>query len=130
MKTPKPGTISWTDLTVPDAPAVRDFYAAVVGWKVMPIPMGGYDDYCMLPPGGRQPAAGICHARGKNADIPPQWLVYLTVPDLARSLRACKKSGGKVIAPTRKMGGAKMAIIQDPAGAVAALYQPAPPEKK
>lgn len=130
MKTPKTGTISWTDLTVPDATAVRDFYSAVVGWKVMPIPMGGYDDYCMLPPAGRQPAAGICHARGVNKDIPPQWLVYITVADLARSLRACKKSGGTILAPTRKMGGAKMAIIRDPAGAVAALYQPAPAPKK
>lgn len=27
----RPGTIMWHDLTVPDAEAVRDFYAAVVG---------------------------------------------------------------------------------------------------
>ncbi len=26
------GTVGWMDLTVPDAPALRDFYSAVVGW--------------------------------------------------------------------------------------------------
>ena len=29
---PEPGTIAWADLTVADAPAVRDFYATVAGW--------------------------------------------------------------------------------------------------
>ena len=29
MTPPKFGTISWTDLTIPNADAVRDFYAAV-----------------------------------------------------------------------------------------------------
>ncbi len=125
MKTPKPGTISWSDLTIPNADAVRDFYSAVAGWKSMPIDMGGYSDYCMIPPGARTPAAGICHARGENKGLPPQWLVYITVTNLAASLRACKKAGGKILRPTRNMGGAKMAVIRDPAGAVAALYQPA-----
>ena len=38
---PKPGTIVWWDLTVPDAAAVRDFYARVVGWTSRDHPMGG-----------------------------------------------------------------------------------------
>jgi hypothetical protein len=29
--TPKPGSITWTDLTVPNAGAVRDFYKQVGG---------------------------------------------------------------------------------------------------
>jgi uncharacterized protein len=125
MKTPKPGTISWCDLTIPDADTVRDFYSAVAGWKSAPVAMGGYNDYCMVPPGARKPAAGICHARGENKGLPPQWLVYITVPNLAASLRACKKAGGKVLHGPCNMGGAKMAVIRDPAGAVAGLYQPA-----
>jgi predicted enzyme related to lactoylglutathione lyase len=32
-KPPAPGAIAWCDLTVPDARKVRDFYAAVAGWK-------------------------------------------------------------------------------------------------
>ena len=30
---PAPGTVVWSDLTVADAGALRDFYAAVVGWE-------------------------------------------------------------------------------------------------
>jgi hypothetical protein len=127
MKTPKPGTISWCDLTIPDADRVKDFYAAVAGWGVMPIEMGGYNDYCMLPAGSKVPAAGICHARGINADAPPQWLVYISVSNLAASLKACAKQGGEIIRPATAIGDAKMAIIRDPAGAVAGLFQPPQP---
>lgn len=130
MTTPKFGTVSWFDLTVPDADAVRDFYSKVAGWGVMPVEMEGYNDYCMMPPGSEQPAGGICHARGPNAGIPPQWLIYITVENLARSLKACTAQGGTIVRPARAVGGAKMAIIRDPAGAVAALYEPQRPKAK
>ncbi len=126
MKTPKTGSVTWMDLTIPNADAVRDFYAAVAGWQATPVDMGGYSDYCMGPPRAKAPVAGICHARGPNRGLPRQWLIYITVADLAASLRACRKAGGKVLRPTRRMGSARMAVVQDPAGAVAALYQPAP----
>ncbi|MFW5947166.1 MAG: hypothetical protein ACOCUW_01630 [Gemmatimonadota bacterium] len=35
-----PGSIAWIDLTVADAPGIRDFYASVVGWTPSPVPMG------------------------------------------------------------------------------------------
>jgi predicted enzyme related to lactoylglutathione lyase len=115
------------DLTVEDAGAVRDFYAAVVGWEPQPISMGDYADYCMAPPKvnklDSQPVAGICHKRGPNADLPPVWLVYLTVPDIAASLANVQALGGKVLAQTRSSSGGYYAVIQDPAGAICALYQ-------
>ncbi len=112
------------DLTVKNADRVKDFYAAVAGWGVMPIEMGGYNDYCMMPAGSKTPASGICHARGENSDLPAQWLIYITVADLDASLVACAAQGGKVIRPARAIGDARMAVVRDPAGAVAALYQP------
>lgn len=48
---PKPGTIAWVDLTVPHAAKVRDFYAAVTGWKPEAVSMGSYQDYNMTKPG-------------------------------------------------------------------------------
>jgi predicted enzyme related to lactoylglutathione lyase len=45
------------DLTVADAPAVRDFYAAVAGWTPAEVPMGEYSDYCMNAPPVRKPWA-------------------------------------------------------------------------
>lgn len=122
---PKPivGSIAWRDLTVKNADAVRDFYCAVVGWKVMPIEMGGYSDYCMIPPASETPEAGVCHKRGMNSDIPSQWLMYVVVADLDSSLEQCKRRGGKQITQVRPQGSSRFAVIADPSGAMIGLYE-------
>ena len=115
---PKIGTIAWVDLTVGDAPRVRDFYREVVGWEPSPVKMGDYEDFNMTPAGSDAPAAGVCHARGPNAGLPPTWLIYVPVADLAASLESCRRLGGEVVRQT-----AHYALIKDPAGAVMALMQ-------
>jgi len=121
-----PGQIGWIDLTVPDAAALCDFYQSVTGWSPSPVSMGGYQDFCMHPPGDNNPVAGICHARGENADLPPVWLVYITVDDLDASIRHCLQRKGKVLRPAAALGpNGRFCVIQDPAGAVCALYESA-----
>lgn len=121
----QPGTVGWIDLTVEDAAGVRDFYTAVVGWESSGVDVGGYEDYCVAPPGnGAAPVAGICHARGGNAGLPAVWLPYFVVADLERSLAACRERGGQVIGEPRSMGKARYAVVRDPAGASCALFQP------
>jgi len=123
--TPRPGAISWVDLTVEEADRLRDFYAAVTGWSPEPLAMnGGYSDYVMNDAAGAA-AAGICHARGPNADIPPQWLVYITVEDLDHSIAECLRLGGTLLTQPRSYADGRFAVIQDPAGAVCALYEAA-----
>ena len=122
MEHPKVGTIGWRDLTVADAEGVRDFYRRVVGWEPSPVDMGEYSDYNMLD-GDGVPAAGICHARGPNADLPAQWLIYIAVDDLDAALAACAEGGGEVVSGPRSVGEDRMGVIRDPAGAVCALYQ-------
>jgi len=141
--TVKLGTVTWVDLTVANAPEVRDFYEAVVGWTPREVDMGDYADFEMLPPAGNASdsadgaagdgnsstgtssvpkaaaAAGVCHARGGNAKLPPQWIIYVPVADLARSLYACERLGGKIV---HRLS-AHYVLIQDPAGAVMMLYQ-------
>jgi predicted enzyme related to lactoylglutathione lyase len=119
------GRIGWIDLTVPDATKLRDFYRDVVGWTTSDVQMDEYSDYCMHPPdGGAAPVAGVCHARGPNSGLPPVWLVYLTVKDLDASLAQCRALGGKVrVEPKSAGGGSRFAVIEDPAGAVSALFQ-------
>ena len=78
----------------------------------------------MTVPATGEPAAGICHARGPNANIPPVWLVYFIVEDLAESLEEVRGGGGEILVGPKDMGpGAAYAVIRDPAGAGAALYQ-------
>ena len=124
--TAETGKIGWIDITVENAPALRDFYARVVGWRAEDVGMGDYSDFNMTMPGNGEPAAGICHARGGNADLPPQWLIYIVVPDVAASAAICAEQGGKVLVGPKAMGGGHFCVIEDPTGAVAALYQPPP----
>lgn len=122
---PEVGTIAWTDLTVPDAEAVRNFYSEVVGWQFEPVDMGGYHDFNMNLPESGKTVAGICHSRGPNADLPPQWLIYITVENLDASVKRCEELGGKVLAGPKGGGEyGRFCVIQDPAGAVAALFEP------
>jgi hypothetical protein len=119
------GSIGWIDLTVDDAQALRDFYAAVTGWKASEVGMGEYSDYTMHEPGSGRPVSGVCHARGHNADLPAKWLVYVVVANLESSLAECRRRGGAVVAGPKATGqNARYAVIRDPAGAVLALYQP------
>ena len=118
------GKIGWIDISVDDATGLRDFYASVVGWQPESASMGEYDDFTMTTPHGASAVAGVCHARGSNAELPRQWLIYITVADVDASARTCTEQGGKLIVEPKSMGDARFCVIEDPAGAVAALYQP------
>ena len=83
--------------------------------------MGDYSDFSMVPPGTKAPVAGVCHARGPNANLPAQWLIYVSVPNLDASVKRCLELGGKIVDGPRAMGEKKFCVIQDPAGAVAGL---------
>jgi predicted enzyme related to lactoylglutathione lyase len=120
---PRFGTLAWHDLTVPDADGVRDFYAKVVGWETRAEDMGGYSDFSMVAPSTGETIAGICQARGDNADLPPAWLVYIIVENLDVSVAKCVELGGGVLAGPRKLGAGRFCVIRDPAGAVCALFQ-------
>ena len=122
---PEPGAIGWFDLTVEHGEQIRDFYIQVTDWTSEDHSMDEYSDYVMKTPNSDTAVAGICHARGQNANFPPQWLMYVQVADLDVSLKSCLDLGGTVISPSRSMGDfGTMAVIQDPAGAVLALTQP------
>lgn len=123
-KSKKAGTIAWVDMAVENATDLRDFYQDVVGWVPQGVSMGDYDDFNMVPPDSDAPAAGICHAKGVNKDLPPVWMIYIIVENLEESLKACQDGGGEILVGPKSMGpGSAYATIRDPAGAICALYQ-------
>ena len=119
--TPKIGAIEWCDLTVTNAEKVKDFYCGVVGWESSPASMGDYDDYNINLPQTSDTIAGVCHARGSNAKLPAQWLMYVRVESVVESAVRCQALGGKVLDGPRAMGASQFCVIQDPEGAVLAL---------
>lgn len=118
------GKIGWIDMTLDDASGVRDFYKAVVGWETEDVDMGGYSDYVMKMPATGEGVAGVCHARGSNADLPSGWMIYIVVADVEESASACAANGGQVVVEPRGLAGGRFCVISDPGGSTAALYQP------
>jgi predicted enzyme related to lactoylglutathione lyase len=125
-RVPSFGIIPWCDLTVDDAEGIRDFYAAVVGWESDAVEMDGYSDFNMIAPDTGKPIAGVCHRRGGNAGLPPSWLMYVTVRDVDASAARCTELGGSLVVEPKTMGNyGRYCVIQDPAGAHLALFEPA-----
>ena len=114
------GKIEWRDLTVGDAESITHFYCEVVGWRSSPVSMGEYNDFNILDSNG-ETVAGICHARGGNAGLPSQWLMYVRVANVKDSIAKCEQLGGKVIDGPREMCGEQFCVVQDPQGAVLGL---------
>ena len=121
------GSIGWIDMTSPDPEAARAFYEAVVGWGSTALSMGDHDDYCMTPPAGGDPLAGICREQGSAATgLPPMWMIYIVVADLEAALTTVVERGGEVRVGPRGAGGGRYAVVRDPVGAYAALYEQLP----
>ena len=118
------GIIAWHDLTVKDASGVGDFYARVCGWGIESVDMGDYADFAMSSPSGAV-VAGICHARGANAKLPPRWLPYVSVSSVAVAIKAAEAAGGALLDGPRQAGDGTMAVLQDPAGACFAVWEAA-----
>jgi len=125
QKTFHVGTIISADLTISDAENIRDFYQQVIGWGVEEMALndetGPYADYVMKDDKGNW-VGGVCHKRGANKDLPPQWIVYVNVKDIAKSVEKCLELGGKVLKESKNDDGSyQYALIEDPAGAILAI---------
>ncbi len=123
---------SWLDLTVPNAVRAKEFYCAVLGTTTSAIAMkdhkGEYEDFCLYPcaksgaDADAGPGAGVCHARGANADVPAVWIPYFTIPNLNHAMDAATQRGGKVIYGPKTCGGSmQIVLIRDPDGATFGL---------
>ncbi|MFT6406606.1 MAG: hypothetical protein ACJAQ6_000016 [Arenicella sp.] len=65
--------------------------------------MGDYDDYSMNLPSSGDTIAGVCHARGSNSELPPQWLMYVRVENSKISADKVVELGGKIIQGPRDL---------------------------
>jgi len=117
------GEIVWVDLTIPKADELRDFYIAVTGWEANAFKMGDYSDYVVRTPDKKHTVAGICHAQGANAALPPSWLIYIKVRNLEASIAAARGNGGEIVAGPKQLGAARFCVLRDPAGAVFAVIE-------
>ncbi|MEV7543780.1 VOC family protein [Streptomyces sp. NPDC089915] len=105
----------------PDQQAALDFYRDLFGWQgeVGPAETGGYS-VCTLK--GR-PVAGIM--RATEPGMPTVWTTYLATDSVDATLKAATHAGATVMMGAQDvMDLGRMAVVQDPTGAVFGLWEP------
>jgi predicted enzyme related to lactoylglutathione lyase len=121
-----PGAFCWMELATTDRNAATKFYADVLGWDFETHEMpGGMGPYTMVRHAGKE-LGGLYEL---NADmlaqgIPPHWLSYINVEDADASANRAEAAGAEIqMGPMDVMDIGRMAVIQDPTGAVFAIWQ-------
>lgn len=123
-----PGSFSWAELATTDTKGAKAFYTALFGWTCTDGPMGpGPEDiYTRLQLGGKDVGALYPMMKEQRAlGAPSFWLAYVTVESADAAAKKTRELGGKVCAdPFDVMDYGRMAILQDPTGAMLAVWQP------
>jgi predicted enzyme related to lactoylglutathione lyase len=121
-----PGTFSWTDLGTTDTSGALAFYGALLGWEGEEMPAGDGATYWFLRVDGRAVAGmSLMRDEARAAGAPPAWLSYVTVEDAdATAARAAELGGTAMLGPFDVLEAGRMALLQDPQGAVFAVWQP------
>lgn len=120
-----PGTFSWPELATTDQKAAVAFYRGLFGWEINDQPMGPGETYSMLQMRGKPVAAAYTMPRERKRDAPPHWNSYVTVASVDEAAKKAESLGAKVFAPPFDvMDAGRMAVLQDPTGAVFQVWQP------
>ncbi len=120
----EPGTQLWNQCHTPDPARATEFYVAVFGYEVDEIDMGGEQPFRVLKVNGR----GIGGVREPVAGEPPSWSVTFAVADADETAARAKELGGTVLMePFDLPEIGRLAVVQDPAGAVFQIMKSAGP---
>jgi hypothetical protein len=112
-----PGAFSWSELVTTDPARAAEFYGQLFGWNVKAPDeaMGGYRVVQLADAS----VAGIMAMPKDGPPMPPHWGCYVTVADTDQTVQRCIALGGKALMPPMDIPGVgRMAVLQDPQGAV------------
>jgi predicted enzyme related to lactoylglutathione lyase len=116
----KMSTFVHMELSTSDVAAAKEFYQAIFGWQYhdMDSPTGPYT-FVMA---GDKPIGGM--QANPMPEVPSNWLGYIGVESVARTVAEIESHGGKVLVPETQVGEmGKLAIFTDPQGAAFAIWE-------
>lgn len=120
------GTFCWPELATTNQKAAVEFYRALFEWEVEEQPLKPGEAYSMFRLRGRD--VGAAYTMGpaeRQGGAPPHWNSYVSVDDADEIARRAQDLGGQVlVAPFDVMSHGRMAVVQDPTGAVFEIWQP------
>ncbi len=123
---PSPGSFCWTEIAVSNSDKCVDFYTNVFGWQFNPSGGAPGMDYREYTTGGDYPAGGLYQIDPQWFDgnpPPPHFMEYVAVDDVDANAELAKELGGKVHKVVDIPNTGRMAIIEDPSGAIFATFK-------
>ena len=123
------GHFHWNELNTWNVEGAREFHARTLGWTFDRFPMQDGGDYTVCMADG-EPVAGIFGLRKGMGldDAPSHWFAYVAVDDVDARLGEVEAGGGAVCRPPFDVPDVgRIAIVQDPTGAVVGWITPAEP---
>jgi predicted enzyme related to lactoylglutathione lyase len=125
VTTHAPGTFCWPELATTDQAGAKTFYSKLFGWETSDSPIGEGEFYTMLKLGGRDVGALYTQRAEERAHgAPPHWNSYVAVASADQAAAKAKSLGGTILAEAFDvMDVGRMAIIQDPNGAIFCVWQ-------
>jgi predicted enzyme related to lactoylglutathione lyase len=123
----EPGALVWNQLQTSDPDAAGPFYRGALGLDSGPMPE--MPEFTGFQAKGRT-IGGVQGMENLPEGTPPHWLVNFSVDDVDSTVDALVRGGGNVLAPPfdmEKVG--RMAVLQDPQGAVFAIVSTATPAR-
>jgi predicted enzyme related to lactoylglutathione lyase len=120
------GTFCWTDLATTDPEGAKAFYVGLFGWGTEDTPAGEAGTYTMLKVDGDE----VCALYGMEPErralgIPSHWLSHVSVESADAIAARAEELGGETFGGAFDVEGVgRMALVQDPAGAVLAAWEP------
>jgi len=113
------------DLMTDDVQSAMAFYTELLGWSIEVFE--GEQPYNLWQ-GPRGPLGGVMALTAdlKEMGVPPHWLAYVAVGDIAASLQRAGRLGAKVLVPSTdipRVG--RFAVLSDPQGAAIGLFMAA-----
>ncbi len=120
-----PGTFCWVELGTTDGEAAKKFYTELFGWTFIDSPIGPGMVYTMLKLDGKDVGALYKMPEEMTSQgIPPNWLSYVSVKSADEATVKAKSLGATLMKePFDVFDVGRMSVIQDPTGAVFAIWQ-------
>jgi uncharacterized protein len=121
----KPGTFCWVELGTTDSEAAKTFYTQLFGWDYVDNPMGPDMVYTMLKLNGKDVGALYkLMSEQLSQGVPSHWLSYVSVASADETAEKAKAAGATLLKePFDVFTVGRMAVVQDPTGAVFAVWQ-------
>jgi predicted enzyme related to lactoylglutathione lyase len=125
---PKQGEFVWTEIASNDAEKCKAFYTTVFGWKFKESTSANegmkYEEFATT---GDNPAGGLYQIDPKwfgDNPPPPHFMTYVAVDDVDENAKLATELGATIIrGPMDIPNVGRMAIIQDPTGAMIATFR-------